>query len=276
MPELADLGAALATFLLWALMAVMVWMLTQANNHISFLGWHPLSFLVNTATDLRNDLWHTTMWELKAAWTALSWLINVQRAFIGAVLAAFAHLLDLHRFVVGTAIPHAAAQVQQQAMSATALEHTERVQMQEALAGDINRTADRVHALEVYQVHALPAVITAQSDKVINPAIDHLTQVTEQEIAAAKADALAAVATVATTVTSLAEEYARCAVTMCAGPNQIASVLNDLLQATSFAAEFGFLGAAIKDPVGTANALDATIGGLFDAGHNLFDALLSI
>lgn len=85
-----------------------------------------------------------------------------------------------------------------------------------------------------------------------------------------------AVGALAQAVAGVITEVDTCMVTTCDGPNNIANVLQKELGLFSTVGELGFIAAAIKDPVGTADALETSLGGLLNTGKETFDALLSL
>lgn len=85
-----------------------------------------------------------------------------------------------------------------------------------------------------------------------------------------------AVGALAAEVVAITTEIGECMITSCDGPNSLANNLSKLSGLFSTVGELSFLGAAVKDPKGTADALSDVLGGFWDAGESLFDTLLSI
>lgn len=85
-----------------------------------------------------------------------------------------------------------------------------------------------------------------------------------------------AVGALAYAVSDIITEIDRCMVTICEGPNNISNLLQGILGGVSLAELAAFLAAAEHDPSGEAHAFASLAGGLYNDGHALIDALLSI
>lgn len=87
-----------------------------------------------------------------------------------------------------------------------------------------------------------------------------------------------ALAALSTALTSLKTEVDECMVDNCntQNPNNIQNVLRDLLGLLTAAAEIGFVAEAIRDPLGTANALAPLLESIDTGAVNTLDALLSL
>lgn len=85
-------------------------------------------------------------------------------------------------------------------------------------------------------------------------------------------------ATIAATLNSVKTEVDTCSVQTCdpTSPNYLKNALLALLALLTDAAEIGFVAEAVKDPVGTANALAPLLDSIGGAGIDALDALLSL
>lgn len=86
----------------------------------------------------------------------------------------------------------------------------------------------------------------------------------------------AAISAVAAQTLALSLEVDNCMVSVCGGPNSLENALKGLEGLFSITGELGFLAAAIKDPVGTADVLESVVGGIVSDAESIFDGLLSL
>lgn len=86
----------------------------------------------------------------------------------------------------------------------------------------------------------------------------------------------AAIGAVAASVAAVTTEVDNCMVSACGGPHSLENELQNLAGLFATTGELSFLGAAIKDPQGTAETMDAIIGPWLQSGKDLFDELLSL
>lgn len=87
-----------------------------------------------------------------------------------------------------------------------------------------------------------------------------------------------ALAALSTKLTNLQTDVDECMVDNCdtANPNNIQNVLRDLLGLLTAAAEIGFIAEAIKDPIGTANALSPLLEGIDTSATDTLNLLLDL
>lgn len=86
------------------------------------------------------------------------------------------------------------------------------------------------------------------------------------------------IAAVAAGVAAITTEFDRCGVLNCdpLNPNNIENVVKGLLTGLTAAAELGFIAEAVKDPVGTANAIAPALDLVSSGAIGTLDALLSL
>lgn len=87
---------------------------------------------------------------------------------------------------------------------------------------------------------------------------------------------LASVAGTAAAAMAIATKLEGCAVTKCAGPNNLSSLLNDLAGAADYATLAAFVKTAIDNPAGAAHTFEAGAAGLYDTGSSLLNSLLAL
>jgi hypothetical protein len=87
-----------------------------------------------------------------------------------------------------------------------------------------------------------------------------------------------AIAAISATVNSLKTDVDECMVDNCdtANPNNIQNVLRDLLALLTAAAEIGFIAEAVKDPLGTADALAPFLNGIDTSAVDTLNLLLEL
>lgn len=87
---------------------------------------------------------------------------------------------------------------------------------------------------------------------------------------------LGTVAATAAAAMAIATKLEGCAVTKCAGPNNLSSLLNDLAGAADYATLAAFVKTAIDNPAGAAHTFEAGAAGLYDTGSSLLNSLLAL
>ena len=85
-----------------------------------------------------------------------------------------------------------------------------------------------------------------------------------------------AVGALAGALAGVITEVDTCMISACGGPNSLENELQKLAGLFAITGDLSFLAAAIKDPVGTEQAIAGTLSGLYTAGHDTLDALLSL
>ncbi len=87
---------------------------------------------------------------------------------------------------------------------------------------------------------------------------------------------LGTVAATAAAALALATKLEGCAVTKCAGPNNLSGLLNDLAGAADYAAIAAFIKTAIDNPASAAHTFEQGAVGLYDTGSGLLNSLLAL
>ena len=276
LPEASLLAAGTMLFLLaGALELVIAWM-RSLSGHVSLLGWHPLDYVVHWAEDARNHLILDYQWDFSHLASLFEWTVHST----WQIAQAIATTLDQ----IEQKAVHAAVTVPGELLHVTEKEIARAV---DALVLPIEHKLDRsIGDARSYADH-----LVTGAEHSIDKAWQEVTHGLSRDLAGVKdklgtiekdlaklgeVAGVASIAALAVKVATLAKEVEDCAVTTCNGPNNISKVLNDILGAASYAGEFTFLAAAIKDPVGTEQTFAGMIEDAWNAGHSLLDDLLSL
>lgn len=87
---------------------------------------------------------------------------------------------------------------------------------------------------------------------------------------------LSSVAATAAAAMALATKLESCAVTKCAGPNNLSSLLNDLAGAADYATLAAFVSEAVQHPAAAGRTFEAGAHQLYDTGSSLLNSLLAL
>lgn len=195
--------------------------------------------------------------ELVTATNNLQGNLNaVQSGLQTSITAAAAAAAALAAADLKTAEGVSAAQAAQATITSENYSQLQLTTEAESLQQQIDYNRQQIDTLEATQTISLPAVYGITAPATITVPL--------------------AVTALATEVVSIASEIESCMITSCDGPNSLTNQLSKLSSLFSAAGELSFVAAAIKDPVGTADALSDVVGSLWDTGQSLFDDLLSI
>lgn len=147
------------------------------------------------------------------------------------------------------------------------------------LIGNLQSALDsKLHTVQVALTGQLSGDLTTVNKRIDQisgqVSIDH-SQINGLDTAVTATIPLA-IGAIASQVASITSEISNCMVTVCPGPNNITSVIEHMLSALEAVSEVGFIAGAIKEPVGTANALAPLLGTVDQLAVSTLDTLLSL
>lgn len=149
------------------------------------------------------------------------------------------------------------------------------------------RTAERyadgqVHKLsgelekEIADLRAKVGVAAPPSEVVVSPPVAAPVPVAGADLSTQVGLLTGTVAGIATSVATLTSEFESCAVTSCAGPNNLSSLLQGLLGIADLAVVGAFLAQLIHSPAAAVDEYASVFEGLVSDGESALDALLSL